>query len=115
SVLSVKIGYLGPKGTFSKLAVDSAFNGDDKVDFKTIPGCIDAVVSGDVDIGVVPIENAIEGTVDITIDYLVHQMRLPIEAEVGQPNQQNILVNTNFSGEMDDIQEIHSHQHAIAQ
>jgi len=114
-VLSVKIGYLGPKGTFSKLAVDAAFNGDDKVAFKTIPGCIDAVASGDVDIGVVPIENAIEGTVHLTIDYLVHQMRLPIAAEVVVPIQQNLLVHPNFSGEMDDIQEIHSHQHAIAQ
>lgn len=113
--MSVKIGYLGPKGTFTKLAVDAAFNGDEKVAFKTIPGCIDAVESGEVDVGVVPIENAIEGTVHLTIDYLVHQVRLPIAAEIVVPIQQNILVHPNFSGKPEDIEEIHSHRQAIAQ
>ena len=80
--MSVKVGYLGPKGTFSKLAVDAAFNGEEKIDYKTIPACIDAVDSGAVDIGVVPIENAIEGTVHLSIDYLVHQVRLPIVGEL---------------------------------
>jgi len=114
-LLSVKIGYLGPRGTFTKIAVDAAFNGDDKVAFETIPQCIDAVNSGEVDIGVVPIENAIEGTVHLSIDYLVHQVRLPIVAEIVAPIKQNLLVHKNFKGELSDIKEIHSHRHAIAQ
>src|SRR5699024_743433 len=113
--LSVKIGYLGPRGTFTKIAVDAAFNGDEKVAFETIPQCIDAVDNGEVDIGVVPIENAIEGTVHLSIDYLVHQVRLPIVAEIVVPIEQNLLVHKNFNGELTDIQEIHSHRHAIAQ
>src|SRR5699024_5475849 len=44
-----------------------------------------------------------------------HQMRLSISAEVVVPIQHNLLVHPNFSGQMDDIQEIHSHHHAIAQ
>lgn len=111
----MKIGYLGPKGTFTKLAVDAAFNGDEKVAFKTIPQCIDAVQKEDIQIGVVPIENAIEGTVHLSIDYLVHQVRLPIIAEVVVPIQQNLLVNKRFEGTLTDIQEVHSHRHAIAQ
>ena len=114
-MLSVKIGYLGPKGTFTKLAVDKAFNGDEKIAFKTIPGCIDAVDSQEVDIALVPIENAIEGTVHLTIDYLVHQVRLPIAAEVVLPIEQNLLVHPDFDGNISDIEEIHSHQQAIAQ
>src|SRR5690625_3452955 len=113
--LSKKIGYLGPKGTFTKLAVDAAFNGDNKIPFKTIPQCIDAVNDGVVDIGVVPIENAIEGTVHLAIDYLVHQVRLPIVAEIVVPIQQNLLVHKNFTGDLKDIKEVHSHRHAIAQ
>ncbi len=113
--MSVKIGYLGPKGTFTKLAVDAAFNGDEKVAFQTIPQCMDAVENGDIDIGVVPIENAIEGTVHLTIDYLVHQVRLPIHGEIVVPIQQHLLVHEHFSGDEKDILEIHSHQHAIAQ
>lgn len=111
----MKIGYLGPRGTFTKLAVDVAFNGEDKIPFKTIPQCIDAVKDGTVDLGVVPIENAIEGTVHLTIDYLVHQVRLPIVAEIVVPIQQNLLVNKQFTGDIIDIIEVHSHRHAIAQ
>lgn len=109
------IGYLGPKGTFTKLAVDSAFNGGEKCSYETIPECIDAVGNGEIDIGVVPLENAIEGTVQLTVDYLVHQVRLPIFAEIVVPIEQHLLVNSAFSGDMDDIKEIHSHSHAIAQ
>lgn len=115
SFLTTKIGYLGPRGTFTKIAVDVAFNGGEKVPFKTIPQCIDAVANDEVDIGVIPIENAIEGTVHLSIDYLVHQVRLPIHAEIVVPIQQNLLVHPNFSGELSDIKEVHSHRHAIAQ
>ncbi|HLR14613.1 MAG TPA: prephenate dehydratase [Bacillota bacterium] len=113
--MTIKIGYLGPKGTFTKLAVDEAFNGENKVAYETIPACIDAVKSGELDIGVVPLENAIEGTVHLTLDYLVHQVRLPIVAEIVVPIRQHLLVNKNFTGTYSDITEIHSHSHAIAQ
>jgi prephenate dehydratase len=113
--LATKIGYLGPKGTFTKLAVDTAFNGEMKESFETIPECIDAVEENQIDIGVVPLENAIEGTVQLTVDYLVHQVRLPIMAEIVVPIQQHLLVNQEFKGDLKDITEVHSHSHAIAQ
>ncbi|MFC2948473.1 prephenate dehydratase [Virgibacillus sediminis] len=109
------IGYLGPKGTFTKMAVDSIFNGEDKRDFDTIPACMDAVESGEIDIAVVPLENAIEGTVQLTVDYLVHQVRLPVVAEVVVPIQQHLLVREDFDGGLMDIREVHSHTQAIAQ
>lgn len=114
-ILTKKVGYLGPKGTFTKLAVDSAFNGEEYKSFATIPECIDAVDEDLIDIGVVPLENAIEGTVHLTVDYLVHQVRLPIFAEIVVPIEQHLLVHPNFSGNLEDIKEIHSHSHAIAQ
>lgn len=113
--LTGKIGYLGPRGTFTKVAVDAAFNGDNKVAYKTIPQCIDAVHNGKVEIGVVPIENAIEGTVHLTLDYLVHEVRVPIVAEIVVPIEQNLLVHPNFTGDLENITEVHSHRHAIAQ
>ena len=113
--MSKKIGYLGPKGTFTKLAVDTAFNGEEYVSFDTIPECIDAVENDEIDIGVVPLENAIEGTVHLTVDYLVHQVRIPVRAEIVVPIQQHLLAHPNFSGDLTEIQEIHSHSHAIAQ
>jgi len=110
-----KIGYLGPKGTFTKLAVDSTFNGEKKVSFATIPACIDAVKKGEIEVGVVPLENAIEGTVQLTVDYLVHQARLPIKGEIVVPIQQHLLVREDFKGDLSDLKEVHSHSHAIAQ
>lgn len=113
--MSTKIGYLGPKGTFTKLAADTAFNSGEKLAYKTIPQSIDAVINGEVDIVVVPIENAIEGTVHLTIDYLVHQGRLPISAELVVPIKQNLLINSKFEGELTDLTEVYSHTQAIAQ
>ncbi|GGJ84034.1 prephenate dehydratase [Lentibacillus kapialis] len=110
-----KIGYLGPRGTFTKLAVDTAFNGENKHSFTTIPECIDAVNDGEIDVGVVPLENAIEGTVQITVDYLVHQVRLPVMAEIVVPIQQHLLVKPGFAGELSEVPEVYSHSHAIAQ
>jgi prephenate dehydratase len=109
------IGYLGPRGTFTKQAVDTAFNQETTLGFKTIPECIDAVDKGDIEIGVVPLENAIEGTVQLTVDYLVHQVRIPVAAEIVVPIQQHLLVRADFDGELTDITEVHSHSHAIAQ
>ncbi|WP_330948652.1 prephenate dehydratase [Virgibacillus sp. MG-45] len=113
--MTKRIGYLGPKGTFTKLAVDAAFNGEDKKAFDTVPACIDAVDTGEVDIGVVPLENAIEGTVHLTVDYLVHQVRLPIVAEIVVPIQQHLICTPNFKGTLKDIEAVYSHSHAIAQ
>ncbi|MHA6252130.1 prephenate dehydratase [Oceanobacillus sp. CAU 1775] len=110
-----KIGYLGPKGTFTKLAVDTAFNGEHKVSYTTIPECIDAVANDEIDIAVVPIENAIEGTVQLTVDYLIHQVSLPVVAEIVVPIEQHLLVRPDFTGGYEDITEVHSHSHAIAQ
>lgn len=113
--MSKKVGYLGPKGTFTKLAVDATFNGEEYVSFATIPECIDAVENNQIDIGVVPLENAIEGTVHLTVDYLVHEVRIPIRSEIVVPIEQHLLVNKKFTDDISAIEEVHSHSHAIAQ
>src|SRR5690625_7795349 len=97
-ILTSKVGYLGPKGTFTKLAVDTAFNGVDTESFKTIPECIDAVEQDEIDIGVVPLENAIEGTVQLTIDYRVHQVRLRVFGELAVAIQQQLCDVRDYTG-----------------
>lgn len=111
----IKIGYLGPKGTFTKLAVDTTFNNEEKVSYSTIPECIDAVANDEIDIAVVPIENSIEGTVQLTVDYLIHEVTLPVVAEIVVPIQQHLLVRPDFVGDLSQITKIYSHSHAIAQ
>ncbi|MFM8002390.1 MAG: prephenate dehydratase domain-containing protein, partial [Actinomycetota bacterium] len=61
-----RIAYFGPAGTFTEQALrgqkDLASN--ELVAFRTVPDVLDAVESGEVDLGFVPIENSIEGTVN---------------------------------------------------
>ena len=50
--------------------------------FRTVPDVLDAVASGDVEFGVVPIENSIEGTVNFTQDALSFDYELLIQREI---------------------------------
>lgn len=65
----LKVGYLGPPGTFSHIAARSAFGlGANYVDFPGIGGIFTAVERARIDYGVVPIENSTEGGVTYTLD-----------------------------------------------
>ncbi|MEH7119741.1 prephenate dehydratase domain-containing protein, partial [Neobacillus vireti] len=64
----MKVGYLGPKATFTELAVSKVFQGFELEPYRTIPESIDATVDQKVDLAVVPVENALEGSVNITLD-----------------------------------------------
>jgi len=79
-----RVGFFGPFGTFTEQAVRS--QGDlavaELVDFATVPDVLDAVASGEVDCGVVPIENSIEGTVNFTLDALAFDHDLLITREI---------------------------------
>ncbi|TDQ37974.1 prephenate dehydratase [Aureibacillus halotolerans] len=111
-----KIGYLGPKGTFSSEAVSLAFTAGEPVPYSTIPACIEAVSSGEVDYGVVPLENTLEGSVNLTIDYLIHEKTLPIVGEVIVPIQQHLLVHADFATDWrSTVTKVISHPHALAQ
>ena len=78
------IGLLGPSGTFSDQALESQadFHEDERKFFSSIPDILDAVELGDVDLGFVPLENSIEGTVNFTQDALVFDHDLLIQREV---------------------------------
>lgn len=84
SPASKKIGYFGPAGTFTEQALitqtDLAAYGH--IPFRTVPDILDAVESGEVELGLVPIENSIEGTVNFTQDALVFDYDLLIQREV---------------------------------
>ena len=79
-----KIGYFGPVGTFTEQALltQADLTGCVHIAFRTVPDVLDAVQSGEVDLGFVPIENSIEGTVNFTQDALVFDHELLIQREV---------------------------------
>ena len=73
----MRLGYLGPPGTFSEEALRAAADtaGAELVPWPTIHATVMAVQEGDVDRALVPIENAIEGAVDATLDALAVDTR----------------------------------------
>jgi prephenate dehydratase len=79
-----RVGFFGPFGTFTEQAVRTQADlaAAELVDFVSVPDVLDAVESGDVDRGVVPIENAIEGVVNLTQDALAFDYDLLITREI---------------------------------
>ncbi len=65
--------------------MQKVFPGAEHVPYRTIPECIDAAVEDEVDFAVVPLENTIEGSVNITLDYLTHVVQIPIVGEITIP------------------------------
>jgi prephenate dehydratase len=110
-----KIGYLGPVGTFTEVAAKAIFPTDDLYACKTIPDCMEGVVEGEIDYCVVPLENAIEGSVNLTVDYLFHEQTLPIIAEVVVPIQQHLMVHPQQVDDWENIKKVYSHPQAISQ
>ncbi|HNJ98266.1 MAG TPA: prephenate dehydratase [Ilumatobacteraceae bacterium] len=80
----LRVGFLGPLGTFTEQALKGQpdLAAAEHVLFRTMPDVLDAVESGEVDLGFVAIENSIEGTVNLTQDELVFNHDLLIQREV---------------------------------
>ncbi len=80
-----KIAYLGPEGTFSEEALIK-YIGDvsnlEMIPIATMPEVIKSVNRGEVDQGLVPIENSIEGSVNITQDILTFESEAKIIGEI---------------------------------
>src|SRR5205814_1221157 len=85
--LVTRVGFLGPRGTFADEALltqpDLAVA--EQVPLPTVPQVITAVERGEVDVGLVPLENSIEGTVTVTLDTLAFDTDLLIQREVDLP------------------------------
>ena len=73
----MRLGYLGPPGTFSEEALQASplAAGADLVPFASIHETVMAVDEGSVDRALVPIENALEGGVTATLDALAGEAR----------------------------------------
>ncbi|MBU8905482.1 prephenate dehydratase [Desertibacillus haloalkaliphilus] len=109
------VAYLGPKGTFTEMAAATIFPNEEHKPYTTIPNCMDGLAQGEVDYAVVPLENAIEGSVNLTLDYLIHKHNLPIVGEVTVPIEQHLMVHKENVDSWTTIKEVRSHPHAIAQ
>jgi len=111
-----RIAYLGPQGTFTEEALLSMPQaaGAELVPMPTVPEVVQAVAGGQADVGLVPIENSIEGSVNVTLDTLAFGAAdAQIVAEVIRPIRHALLALAGTS--IDRITEVVSHPHATSQ
>ncbi len=111
---SVSVAFLGPAGTFTEEALstqpDLVAGSTPK---PTLADVLDAVSSGEVDLGFLPIENSIEGTVSATVDSLVFEVDLLIQREVVLDVHLNLVAPGGTR--IETIRRVLSFPHATAQ
>lgn len=112
---TTRVGFLGPVGTFTHEALRSQTDllRADAIAYATIGEALSAVTSGEVDVAVVPLENAIEGTVSATVDSLIFDNDLLIEREMVLPIQLHLMARAGVG--LGDLTEVWSYSHALAQ
>lgn len=110
----LKVGFLGPSGTFTEQAMARFFykkKGLEGVPFNEIPELIKSAGSGAIDAGVVPVENSVEGSVNVTLDLLLRDEAVVITGEVVLPVVHCLLARKASDG----FERVLSHPHALAQ
>jgi prephenate dehydratase len=108
------VAFLGPEGTFTSEAADQTAPGRERLPLATISDVVDAVREGRAGIGVVPIENSIEGAVNVTTDALVFgPAGVFIGAELALPIEMALCARPGVT--LDAIRHVRSMPVALAQ
>jgi prephenate dehydratase len=111
-----KIAYLGPEGTFSEEALIKYIDKDSNIEMipiATISEVIKSVDRGKVELGLIPIENSIEGAVNITQDILMFESEAKIIGEIIIPIEHYLIGKKGTK--IKEIKKIISIPHATAQ
>jgi len=112
---NLEYGYLGPPGTFSEQAISnycSSYGGQIQA-FDSIRDIVEAVAVDKVDLGLLPLENSLEGSVNLSLDLLYQHPELKLYREIVLPISHYLLAQKGVV--KGDIKEIYSHPQAIAQ
>lgn len=108
------IAYLGPPGTWSEVAAKRWGGLEARlIPVASLHAVVHAVERGQVDIGVLPLENSWEGVVGMSLDVLIGETELMIRAELVLPVRHALLVQPG--ARLDDIRVVRSHPQALAQ
>ena len=110
-----KVGYLGPKGTFSEKAgrLYIRKRNVELIPFDTIFDLISSVNRKNIDECIVPIENSVEGSVSTTLDLLVKSEKIFIFQEIDLEITHSLIAKKGVK--IKDITDVISHQQALAQ
>lgn len=112
-----RIGYLGPPGTFSELAASRYLGDSGNFDIIPLPALADiflGVERGELEEGILPLENSTEGSVNQTLDLLAHRFtQVKIKGEIILPVTHHLLVRPGVS--LNELEQVISHPQALAQ
>jgi prephenate dehydratase len=111
-----RVAFLGPEGTFTEEALLANLPTDrrDPFPYPSIRQVLGAVRDGEADLGLVPIENSLEGSVALTLDLLAFDFEdLSIVREVTHPIRHQLIARRPL--ELGKITKVISHPHAYGQ
>ena len=108
------LGFLGPIGTHSEAA--AMFLGEYLGEVRLCPfpdifSVIRATAEGDVDTSIVPVENSLEGSVNVTVDSLAESDDLAVEREIIWKIHNQLMARNPDGG----VEVIYSHPQPLAQ
>ncbi len=108
----LKVGFLGPEGTFSQQAMFKHFgHSAHGLPLASIEEVFEEVEAGNADFGVVPVENSGQGTIQSTLDMFLTS-GIKICGEVELRVHQHLLSRT---GQLNEIERVYSHPQSLAQ
>ena len=116
----LKIAYLGPVATYSHEAALKQFGPEAEfLPMRTIPDVFYATARREVDYGIVPVENSLEGSVTYTLDMFARPdpdlANLTISAELYLPIITNLLVAPDGPQSLAEIELVYSHPQPLGQ
>ena len=108
----LKVAYSGVEGAFAHIAAGRIFPSGNRTPYSDFKAAYDAVVKGESDVAVLPIENSYAGEVGQTID-LIFSGSLFINGIYELEIHQNLLGLSNAT--VEDIKKVTSHPQALSQ
>ncbi len=112
---ALKVAFQGERGAYSEMALEGYFQADEllPVPCESFRAVFDAVLEERVDYGIVPLENALAGSIHENYDLFLHYPDLKI---VGETKIRIIHSLIAMPGaELSEIHEVYSHPQGLAQ
>lgn len=118
--MQLSIAHLGPAGTYAEAAATAYVRHlletqglkSSLYPYPSIAQTLWAVAGGEVDLGVIPVENSIEGSVSVTLDTLWQIGTLRIQQALVLPISHALISRAQ---NREDIEVVYSHPQALAQ
>ena len=109
----LKIGYLGPEGTYSSYAAKLYDSENLKIPFNTINEVLNSLKSTETNQVVVPLENSINGSIVEVLDFLASKNNYHIVSELNIEINHSVYCLDSINNE--DVRVVYSHPQALAQ